>query len=148
MAFYYLLKTLGKIDSIMVSDLSQRKIPLLIQMVLIFILLKKSITIDRIPELFFFMLGGLVSTLLTLLFLFGRLKISIHMIGISALTTFVIGLSLHNQANHLLPISFLIMANGIVAASRIYMKAHSMTEIVIGFFAGVIPQLGLLYLWL
>lgn len=148
MAFYYLLKTLGKVDSIMVSDLSQRKIPLLIQMVLIFILLKKSITIDRIPELFFFMLGGLVSTLLTLLFLFGRIKISIHMIGISALTAFIIGLSLHNQANHLLPIAFLIMINGIIAASRIYMKAHSMTEIVIGFFAGVIPQLALLYLWL
>lgn len=148
MAFFYLLKTLGKVDSIMVSDLSQRKIPLLIQIVLIFILLKKSITIDRLPELFFFLFGGLISTLLTLIFLFGKLKISIHMIGISALTAFVIGLSLHNQLNFLGMISFLIAINGCIAASRLYMKAHTMTEIVVGFFAGMLPQLALWWCWL
>jgi membrane-associated phospholipid phosphatase len=147
-AFFYLLKTLGKVDSVMVSDLTQRKIPLLIQIILIFILLKKSITIDRIPELFFFLLGGLISTLLTLSFLLGKLKISIHMIGISALTVFAVGLSIHSQANFLNIIAFLILMNGLIAASRLYMKAHTMTEIVLGFLAGTIPQLGLWYCWL
>jgi membrane-associated phospholipid phosphatase len=147
-AFFYLLKTLGKVDSVMVSDLTQRKIPLLIQIILIFILLKKSITIDRIPELFFFLLGGLISTLLTLSFLLGKLKISIHMIGISALTVFAVGLSIHSQANFLNIIAFLILMNGLIAASRLYMKAHTMTEIVLGFLAGTIPQLALWYCWL
>jgi membrane-associated phospholipid phosphatase len=147
-AFFYLLKTLGKVDSVMVSDLTQRKIPLLIQIILIFILLKKSITIDRIPELFFFLLGGLISTLLTLSFLLGKLKISIHMIGISALTVFAVGLSIHSQANFLNIIAFLILMNGLIAASRLYMKAHTMTEIVLGFLAGIIPQLALWYCWL
>jgi len=147
-SFFYLLKTLGRIDSVMVSNLSQRKIPLAIQIVLIFILIRESITIDRIPELFFFFLGGLVSTVLTLLLLFGKIKASIHMTGISALTVFVIGLSLHNQLNLLHFIALMLMLNGIIAASRLMMQAHSIKELIIGFFIGAIPQLLLWYGWL
>lgn len=147
-SFYYLLRTLGKVDSVMVSNLSQRKIPLIIQAILIVILIQKSITIDRIPELFFFFFGGLISTLLTLLFLFGKIKASIHMIGISSLTAFVVGLSVHNQMNFVYFIAFLILMNGIIAASRLEMKAHTHKELVIGFFIGLLPQLVLWYFWL
>ena len=147
-SFYYLLRTLGKVDSVMVSNLSQRKIPLIIQAILIVILIQKSITIDRIPELFFFFFGGLISTLVTLLFLFGKIKASIHMIGISSLTAFVVGLSLHNQMNFVCIIAFLILMNGIIAASRLEMKAHNNKELIIGFFIGLLPQLVLWYFWL
>ena len=148
LSFYYLLKTLGKVDSMMVSELSQRKIPLIIQAFLIVTLIQKSITLDRIPELFFFFFGGLLSTLLTLLFLFGKIKASIHMIGISSLTSFVVGLSLHNQINFMYYIAFLILMNGIVASSRLEMKAHTNIELAIGFFVGLIPQLALYFFWL
>lgn len=147
-SFFYLLKTLGKVDSVMLSDLSQRKIPLLIQSILILILLKKSISIDDVPEMFFFFLGGLISTVLTLILLFARIKASIHMIGIATLAVFAIGFSLHSQTNILPLIALLILMNGIVAASRLYMKAHSVNEIAIGFFLGIIPQLALWYCWL
>lgn len=147
-SFFYLLKTLGKVDSVMLSDLSQRKIPLLIQSILILILLKKSISIDDVPEMFFFFLGGLISTVLTLILLFAKIKASIHMIGIATLTVFAIGFSLHSQTNILPWIALLILMNGIVAASRLYMQAHSVNEITIGFFLGVIPQLLLWKLWL
>lgn len=147
-SFFYLLKTLGKVDSVMISNLSQRKIPLLIQVFLITILIQKSVTIDRIPELFFFFFGGLLSTLITLVFLFAKIKASIHMIGISSLTTFVMGLSIHSQINMLNTISVLIIMNGIVAASRLEMKAHTTKELSIGFFIGLTPQLALWYFWL
>lgn len=147
-AFLYLLKTLGKVDSFMVSDLSQRKVPLVIQVVLMVILLRQSITIDRIPELFFFFAGGIVSALLTLMLLFAKIKASLHMMGISALTVFTIALSIYNQVNLINVIAILLLANGLVAASRLEMKAHTGTELVIGFFFGVLPQLLLLYCWL
>lgn len=147
-AFLYLLKTLGKVDSFMVSDLSQRKVPLVIQVVLIVILLRQSITIDRIPELFFFFAGGIVSALLTLMLLFAKIKASLHMMGISALTVFTIALSIYNQVNLINVIAILLLANGLVAASRLEMKAHTGIELVIGFFFGVLPQLLLLYCWL
>ncbi len=147
-SFFYLLKALGKVESIMLSDISQRKIPLAIQAILIIILLRKGISVDRLPELFFFFAGGLISTVLTLLFLFCKIKASIHMIGISTLTIFIVGISLHGQINILWMISFLIFMNGIVAASRLQMKAHTIGEIALGFFLGCIPQLLLWYFWL
>lgn len=132
----------------MISELSQRKIPLIIQAFLIYTLIQKSITLDRIPELFFFFFGGLLSTLLTLILLFGKIKASIHMIGISSLTAFVIGLSLHNQINFMYYIAFLILMNGIVASSRLEMKAHTNIELAIGFLVGLLPQLALYFFWL
>jgi len=148
MAFIYLLKTLGKVDSIMIADLSQRKIPLVIQIILMVVLLRQSITIDRIPELFFFFAGGILSALLTLILLFAKVKASLHMMGISALTVFTIALSIYNQVNLINVVAILLLANGLVAASRLEMKAHTGTELVIGFFFGIIPQLLLLYCWL
>jgi len=148
MLFIYLLKIIGKVDSIMVSDISQRKMPLMIQFFLMALLILKSITIDRVPELFFFFFGGMVSTFMALLLLFLRTKASIHMIGIGALTVFVIGLSIHNYSNMLVPISFLLLLNGVVASSRLAMKAHTAIELFIGFLLGWMPQLLLFYFWL
>ncbi len=146
--FFYLLKTLGSIDSIMVSEISQRKIPLLIQIILIIILIQKSITIERTPELYFFFLGGLISSILAFILLFAKIKASIHMIGSSALTFFLIGLSIHYQANNIYLISLLFLINGVIASSRLEMKAHNQKELIIGFCIGAIPQTILFLFWL
>lgn len=147
-AFFYLLRTFGKIDSIMLSDLNHRKIPLLLHIALLSILVQKSITIDRFPPLYFFFLGGIISAFLAFLFLFVKIKSSIHMIGISSLTVFIIGLSLKNEINTINLVAFFIVLNGLVASSRLVMKAHSNKELLIGFLCGVLPQAGLLYVWL
>lgn len=70
------------------------------------------------------------------------------MMTISALTVFVIGLSVHTQIENINLILFSVMMNGFVAASRLEMKAHSNKELVIGFFLGIIPQFLLLQIWL
>ena len=147
-SFFYLLRTFGKVDTIMLSDLNQRKIPLVMQMVLTAILITQSITIDRFPQLFFFFLGGLISTFLAFVFLYAKVKSSIHMIGISALTFFSIGLSMHNQVNgtYLIAASFLV--TGLIASSRLQMKAHSLKELAVGYAVGMLPQVGLWYFWL
>ncbi len=148
MTFFYLLRLFGKVDTIMLSDISQRKIPLLLQMALTSILIKESVTIDRFPELFFFFLAGLISTIFAFLALYVKLKASIHMIGLSAITFFVMGLSIHNQTNLVYIIAVLFFANGLVASSRLQMKAHTIKELSAGFLIGSIPQLVLFYCWL
>lgn len=132
----------------MLSEISQRKIPLLFQAFLIVIVIQKSITIDRIPELFFFFFGGLISTVLALILLFVKKKASIHMLGISSLTAFIIGLSIHHQINFINIIAFLVAMNGIIAASRLEMKAHNPKELSIGFLVGLCPQITLWVFWL
>ena len=147
-AFFYLLRTFGKVETAMLSDISQRKIPLLLQIMLFAVLIEKSITIDRFPSLYFFFVGGLLSTIITFLLLYVKFKASIHMIGISSLTVFIIGLSIHNQINTINLVALFVILNGIVASSRLFMKAHSNKELLVGFFCGVIPQSALLYFWL
>lgn len=147
-AFFYLLRTFGKIETVMLSDISQRKIPLILQIMLFAVLVEKSITFDRFPSLFFFFVGGIFSTMFAFFLLYFKTKASIHMIGISSLTVFIIGLSIHNQINTINTVAFFIIMNGVVASSRLVMKAHTNKELVIGFLCGVIPQTVLLYFWL
>lgn len=148
MSFFYLLKTFGKIDNIMMSEINQRKIPLLLQVFLTFILLKQSITIERFPELFYFFLGGFFTTIIAFLLLFVKIKASIHMMGMSILTFFVIGLSIHNQINIIYTIAALLALSGLIASSRLYMKAHTLNELFIGYFCGMIPQIIFWKFWL
>ncbi len=146
--FYYLLLSLGKVDSIMLSETSQRRIPLVVHSILLVVLLKRTIPLDVYPELHFFFLGCLVSTVAALVLVLLRIKASLHMIGISALTIFAICVSLHAQERLILPIVVLLLCNGLVATSRLVMKAHSHQELLLGTGLGVIPQAMLLYFWL
>jgi len=146
--FFFLLRNAGKVDSVMVSEVSQRKIPLVILCFLTISLIRKSITIEHFPELYFFFLGGLFSTFVALILLFFKTKASLHMVAISALTIFVIGLSIHNQTRDMNTIAFLVFINGVVASSRLEMNAHTPKELVIGFLLGVIPQVLFFRFWL
>ena len=146
--FFFLLKSTGRISSIMAHELSERKFPLVIQSFLLILLVKKSITVERYPELHFFILGALTSTLIALILLFANKKASLHMIGISALTFFVFGLSMHYQTTSTLTTIFLVITNGLVASSRLIMNAHTPKELTMGVLAGSIPQILLMYLWL
>ena len=139
---------MGKVDSIMVSEASQRKIPMLVQIVLMALLLSKSVTLTVLPELFFFYLGGILSALLAFVFLFFKNKISINTLGISSLTIFVIALSIHDNTNLIYSVALLLICNGLVASSRIVMSAHTTKELLLGFAVGIFPQLALLRFWL
>lgn len=61
---------MGKINSVMASQIDERKIPLVIQAVLLFILAKDSIRVDVLEELHYFFVGGLISTVVSFALLF------------------------------------------------------------------------------
>jgi hypothetical protein len=147
-AFFFLLRTFGKIDDIMLSDISQRKIPLLLQIMLFSVLVTKTIKLDYFPELHYFFLAGIISSVLAFLLLFIKIKASIHLIGSSALTFFTIGLSYHFEVNIINTIIFIMVMNGFIASSRLEMKAHTLRELLVGFLVGALPQIGFLYYWL
>jgi len=147
-AFFYFLRSFEKVDNVMVPDLSQRKIPLLFQGMILYLLLSNTIKENILPELYFYLLGGLVSTFILLLLLFLKVKASIHLVGISALTVFVGALSLHFEVNVIYSIAVLVLLNGLVATSRLELKAHTYKEILFGFLTGFLPQLVLTHFWL
>jgi hypothetical protein len=147
-AFFYFLRSFDKADNIMVPDLTQRKIPLIFQGMILYLLLSNTIKESILPELHYFLLGGLISTILLFLLVFLKIKASIHLVGISSLTVFVGALSLHFEVNVIYSFAVLVLLNGLVATSRLELKAHTYKEILFGFFTGFLPQLILTYYWL
>ncbi|MGV8994899.1 MAG: hypothetical protein ACOH1O_12425 [Flavobacterium sp.] len=125
----------------MLPILSQRKLPLLIQAILFFVLITQGNSFVYIPGLFYFFLGCFISTLVALLLVFLNIKASLHMVGISSLAAFCIALSIYTQRNMLWEISLLFFLNGLVGSSRLYMKAHTEQELVVGFAVGFAPHL-------
>ena len=147
-AFFYFLRSFDKADNVMVPDLTQRKIPLIFQGMILYLLLSNTIKESILPELHYFLLGGLISTILLFLLVFLKIKASIHLVGISSLTVFVGALSLHYEVNVIYSFAVLVLLNGLVATSRLELKAHTYKEILFGFFTGFLPQLILTYYWL
>ncbi len=146
--FFLLLNTTGKVDSVMINDTAQRKIPMALQCLLFILLIKRTVLLERYPEFHFFLLGALFSALAATILLFFKKKASLHMLGISGLTIFIIGLYLHLQIQSPYVIAIFLLMNGVVASSRLAMEAHTPAELTLGTALGLIPQLLFLYLWL
>lgn len=146
--FFFILKNIGKVDSIHLKTVGERKYPLMIHCVLILLILKMVFNASEYPEMYFFFVGVLFSSFTALICVFFKAKISLHQIGIAGILMFAIGLSAHFKINLLITISFLLFANGWVASSRLNSEAHNYTEITLGFLVGAIPQLILFNLWL
>jgi len=145
---FFFLKNLKLLPTGTLENLKHRKIPLIFQSALLIVVLKIIIDVYHYPELYFFFLGILFSMLSCLFMILFNIKASLHMIGISGITMFTIALSIHFGMNLILLISFLMIANGLVATSRLHCKSYSFLELILGFLIGVIPQLTLVNLWL
>ncbi|MGS2763325.1 hypothetical protein [Sinomicrobium sp. M5D2P9] len=145
---YFLLKNLGWVRSPELSEVEERKIPLYAAIPIIFIITRHITPTTYSAELHYFFTGILVTLLLCLSLVLLRIKASIHMMGITGLTTFILGLSLHYRLNMTFLLASLILFTGIVASSRLYLKAHNIREITLGILLGTVPQAIIFPYWL
>lgn len=145
---FFLLKTLGLVDSIHLREVKERKYPLMLQSLLLLAIIKMVFTNYDDPELYYFFVGILLSSIAALIMVLFSIKISLHQMGIAGVTMFVIALSIHFKVNLLLVISALLFINGWVASSRLYTSSHTYMELLLGLLFGVIPQLIALNFWL
>lgn len=146
--FYYLLKNLGIVSSVFLEKVNERKVPLYAQLVLIFLVLRVVMPQTYAPELYFFFVGVLATTVGCLLLVFFKIKASIHMMGIASITMFVVVLSIHYKINLLILIGMLIIISGLVATSRLSLKAHSAIELSFGILLGLVPQFMVINYWM
>ncbi len=148
LSMYFLFRSLGVVTSFTEASISERKMPIAVQAVLLFVLIKFSVSRDTVAELYFFFLGGFLSSVIVLASVILKFKASLHMIGISALTCFIFGLSMYYQMPFVNLVAFSIVCVGLVASSRLYMKAHTYPELIAGIIIGAGPQLFLYQYWL
>jgi len=146
--FFLILKNLKLITTIFAPSIKERKYPLLISIGLYLMILYKVIPQNYISELYFFFVGLLTASIAILLLLFLKFKTSIHLLGMGSLLLFFIGLSIHFEINITLAIGTITLLSGLVATSRLYLKAHTIPELIIGFIVGACSQLFLFKFWL
>ena len=70
------------------------------------------------------------------------------MMGSSGFFMFAVAISIHYKINIVGTLAIMSFIVGAIATSRLHLKAHTGTELTIGFFIGVIPQLIFLNYWL
>lgn len=141
-SIYFLLKSLGVIQSsVMVSKPSERIIPYVIN-ILLLITLKYYVLYNNSAYAINFYIWGLIYSYIALLvFLFFRLKCSAHIALLGSCFLFFVTQLIEHQNANLIGIIALIFIIGFTATSRLFFKAHTSTEIILGFLIGVIPQL-------
>lgn len=141
LSIYYLLKATGYIKSFTEATINERKFPILLQALFLFILLKFSGFIDDLPAIYYFMLGGLISSTIAFMLTFINFKVSLHMIGVCSLLAFTVSLYVYLNAAILPLIALFLLFVGCVASSRLCMKSHNYIELFTGSMIGVLSQI-------
>lgn len=145
---YLILKNIGLIKSALMPTLKERRYPLYINILLLLMVVYKVIPNNYTPELHFYFLGLIAASMASLVLLFINFKSSMHLMGMGSIFMYLVSLSVHFEINITLALSVLILLTGLVATSRLYLKAHSKAELVIGFFIGLVSQLLTVKFWL
>lgn len=136
----FVLKTLGLINSFQVHSIKERKLPLFVMLVIFYVLGRLLINIPLFKELGVLFYGTNIALVIIYLFFFLKIKASLHIMSMASfLGFFLIFSSIHSI--NILPIAaIIVLLTGILASSRLYLKAHTHREIYLGFFIGIISQ--------
>lgn len=145
---FRVLKKLKLVSSIMAESVNERKFPYAIGTLLNLYISQFVFKSSTEPELHYFFIGITYTSLALLILSLIKYKASLHMAGISGLTMFAFALSIHFQTDMIIIIGFLFLLNGLIASSRLFLKAHTYTELIIGSIMGLLPQFTMMIYWL
>lgn len=145
---FLILKNLGLVSSISLSDIKERKYPYYINIALLLMIVYKVIPNNFTAELYYYFIGLIAATFSSLILLFFNFKSSMHLTGMGSLIMFLVSLSIHFEINITIALSLFILATGLVATSRLYLRAHEKSEVIIGFLMGIFSQLLTIKFWL
>ncbi|WP_405611424.1 hypothetical protein [Polaribacter sp. Asnod1-A03] len=140
-----LFKKLKLIKNFKAETIKERKIPVFLMILLFYLLGNTMIGITNLSDLgllFFSTTLGLV--IVYLLFLF-KLKTSLHLLSLGVSTGFFFVLnSIYNQTFTIV-IIISVLLSGLLGSSRLYLKAHTPTEVYIGYIIGFLSPIATFY---
>lgn len=136
-----LLKALNLIEDFQVKTIKERRFPVIF-MIFIFYLLGSILTANPMLRDLGFLFYGTSLSLTCIYFLLSfKLKSSLHLASMGNAVSFFLIISNTYYISMLPVIMVLILLSGLLASSRLYLKAHSPKELFLGFFIGSISQL-------
>lgn len=135
--FMIFLKKSNAIETFHLENVIERKMPVLLMVMVAYLLATIIKNASSAMELALFFYGMTVGLIIAYLLIYKKFKISLHMLGIGGLLGFFIFVSYHYKLNLILLISFLFIIAGFIAISRIKLKAHTLKEVYLGFVVGL-----------
>lgn len=145
--FLFILKRYRMIHSYHMVSIEERKFPTLLFTSISLIIgnwLLKATVVDLLAMLFF---GYALAFLISYVFLYFKQKISLHTAAIGGLIGFLIYFSYYYKINLVLIIAFFFILSGLIASSRLRLKAHTSQEVFLGFFTGLLSQFVLYFIY-
>ena len=137
----YFLKKVKLIENYHLSNIEERKFPILFFTTLTLVLGIRLLQFNVVDLLAFSFFGCALALSIVFVLLFIKIKTSLHTLGISGLIGFIIMISYEYKLNLLVLLILLFLLFGVIATSRLKLQAHKMSEVLLGFFIGLLSQL-------
>ncbi|WP_420551676.1 hypothetical protein [Tenacibaculum aiptasiae] len=132
------LKRINYIKSFQVHGIKERRVPIFFMMTLLFMVGKFFAEISIIRDLSYLFFGVVLGLIVIYLLFISKIKTSLHLLSMGAATGYFLLFQQIHNINILPLIIVFILLSGILAASRLHLKAHTSREVYIGFFIGLI----------
>lgn len=126
-----LLVKAGVVTNLLMRNAKERKYPYLIASFFMFMAGKALLDAPIPAEGPWSLIAG-GAMMLVLLALLGKWKISAHMSGLGSYLALVIFLAKHYEINLISWIALIVLIMGLVGVSRLKLKAHTPTEVILG----------------
>ena len=136
----FFLKNFGFIKDFQVSTIKERRVPVILMILILYFLGNTIIQIPMIRNLGILFYGTSLSLICIYVLFSIKLKSSLHLVSMGNMLGFFLIMTNVNNLSILFIIILLIFLSGILASSRLYLKAHTPIELLIGFFLGFTSQ--------
>ncbi|CAM1356079.1 hypothetical protein [Tenacibaculum halocynthiae] len=134
------LKAIGYIKSYQVFSIKERKVPLFFMIALLFFLAELFQKLNIVKDLSYLFYGIVLGLTITYFLFFTRLKSSLHLLSMGGAVGYFLIFQVIHGINILPIIIIFIILSGLLATSRLYLKAHTPKEVYTGFFLGFTSQ--------
>jgi hypothetical protein len=131
------------IKSFYMEERHERNMPFITQAVLM-MLAYYMLTQIGLPRLFYLLMLGAIASVLIVVIVNFRWKISIHMVGIGGITGMLFGLSSLFFLDLRIPIIISFLVAGILGTARLRMGSHQPSQIYVGYLVGFVSEYVLL----
>ena len=145
---YFILKKINIVHTIHLKTSQERVWPLFLNSIILGYLSFGVLPETICFELHFLFLGALITAIIGMILAFFKFKTSIHMMSTGGAFFFMVLVNLHYDYSFSTTFALFVIVMGAMASSRLHLNAHTVKELSVGFFVGVMPQLLLFNHWL
>lgn len=139
--FVFLFKRLGVLTNYDRISLSERKLPVLVMLVLFFMIGRTLFVIPNFRDLGTLYYSSSAALAFIYFLSFFRIKASLHLVAMGIAVGFFLYLNSYYSRSLLILIVLSILLSGFVSSALLYLKTYKEEEIYVGFFIGILAPL-------